>query len=301
MRTDDADKRWRAPRLIGVLAALVGTLLLVMLAYTGGAGAAPGATDLSIAKSDSPDPVTAGQNLTYTITVTNPNASGTNDAAGVVVTDTLPAGVDFVSAAGCTHAGSTVTCNLGQVNAASTSTVAIVVKTKKEGTLTNTATVTSDQTQSPDSNLANNAATAQTTVAKAPPGNKKGKGKAKGRASCAVPTIKGTPGDDTITGTAGPDVIVTYEGNDQIFAGGGKDLVCAGAGIDLIVGGSSGDTLIGGGGADTLKGNSGGDLLKGKNGRDRLRGQAGNDTLNGGKKRDSCKGGAGSDTLISCP
>jgi uncharacterized repeat protein (TIGR01451 family) len=300
MRIDDADQRWRAPRLIGVIAALVGTLLVVMLGYTGGAAAVVGASDLSIAKTDSPDPVTAGQNLTYTITVTNPNATGGGDASNVVVTDTLPAGVDFVSATGgtCSHNGSTVTCNLGQVNAATTATVTIVVKTKKEGTLTNTASVSSPE----DAILANNSATAQTTVVKAAaPGNKKGKKKGKGRASCAVPTIKGTPGDDNITGTAGPDVIVTYEGNDQIFAGGGKDLVCAGAGIDLIVGGSGGDTLIGGGGADTLKGNGGGDLLKGKNGRDRLRGQAGNDTLNGGKKRDSCKGGAGSDTLISCP
>ena len=51
--------------------------------------------DLSITKGDSPDPVTAGQNLTYTVKVTN---SGPSTASAVTVTDTLPAGVTFVSA-----------------------------------------------------------------------------------------------------------------------------------------------------------------------------------------------------------
>jgi uncharacterized repeat protein (TIGR01451 family) len=293
MRTDHAKSRWSAPRLLGLAAALVGTLLLVLIAYSGGASAAPGPSDLSITKTDSPDPVTAGNNLTYTIRVTNPNASGGGDATNVVVTDTLPSQVTYVSATGgtCSKAGSTVTCNLGQVNAATTATVTIVVKTKKVGTLSNTASVSSPE----DAVLTNNSATATTTVVKAAKGNKKGK------ASCASPTIKGTAGPDVITGTGAGDVIATYGGNDQVFAGGGKDLVCSGAGVDLVLGGTGGDTLIGGGGADRLKGNGGSDLLKGKNGRDRLRGQSGNDVLNGGKKRDSCKGGAGRDTLIKCP
>lgn len=285
-----------APRLIGVAAALVGTLLLVLLAYSGGAAAVTGPTNLIITKTDSPDPVIAGSNLTYTITVQN---AGTGDATAVTVTDNLPSGVDLVSDAGCTHAGSTVTCSLGQVNAGTSQQVTIIVKPKKEGQIVNTASVTSPQDPAAGGD---NAATATTQVNKAPAGNKKGKGKGKkGRASCATPTKTGTAGDDVINGTSGPDVIVSGEGNDQVFANGGKDLVCAGGGTDLVLGGSGGDTVIGGGGPDTLKGNGGGDLLKGKNGRDRLRGQAGNDTLNGGKKRDSCKGGAGSDTLISCP
>jgi uncharacterized repeat protein (TIGR01451 family) len=57
--------------------------------------------DLEISKADSPDPVTVGDNLTYTITVTN---NGPDAAANVVVTDTLPSGVTFVSASpGCVH------------------------------------------------------------------------------------------------------------------------------------------------------------------------------------------------------
>ncbi len=55
--------------------------------------------DLAITKGDSPDPVRFGEALTYTLLVTN---NGPQDATGVMVVDTLPAGVTFVSAsAGC--------------------------------------------------------------------------------------------------------------------------------------------------------------------------------------------------------
>lgn len=292
MRNNHANSRWSAPRLLGISALTLGTLVLLMMGFTGGASAIVGDTDLALTKTDSPDPVVAGNNLTYTIQVQNP---GPNDASNVIVTDNLPSGVDFVSATGgtCQRAGSTVTCVLGQVNGGTTATVTIVVKTKKDGTLTNTASVESPN----DAVLGNNSATATTTVTK-----KAGKpGKKKGKVSCATPTITGTAGDDVLVGTAAGDVIVSYGGNDRIFSAGGKDLVCAGKGLDLVVGGPGGDTLIGGGGADTLKGKGGGDLLKGKNGRDRLRGNAGNDVLNGGKKRDNCKGGSGRDVLKSCP
>jgi uncharacterized repeat protein (TIGR01451 family) len=294
MRTDHAGSRWHAPRLLGIAVATVGLVVLAAVG-TGGAGAVPGDTDLALTKSDSPDPVTAGDNLTYTIKVQNP---GTLPATEVTVTDVLPSGVDFVSATGgtCQRAADKVTCDLGQVDAATTATVTIIVKTKKARTLSNTASVTSPE----DIALQNNSATATTTVNKAPAKPKKPK-KPKGRPSCGAPTITGTPGDDVITGTARRDVIVTFTGNDQVFAGGGGDLVCPGAGADLVAGQDGGDTVIGGGGADRLVGGKSGDVLKGKNGRDRLKGKSGNDFLNGGKKRDRCKGGSGRDTLVRCP
>jgi uncharacterized repeat protein (TIGR01451 family) len=296
MRTEHANSRWSAPRLIGVAAVAAGTLLLALIGQIGGAAAAVGPTDLALTKTDSPDPVVQGSNLTYTIKVDN---LGANDASGVSVSDNLPPEVDFVSVSQtsgtCQHTGSSVTCNLGQVNAGGSATVTIVVKTKRSGTISNTATVTSAD----DTNATNNSATATTTVNN-PPATKPGKGK-KGRASCATPTLTGTPGDDTITGTARADVIVTYTGNDTVFASGGKDLVCTDGGADTVFGQGSGDTVIGGGGPDRLVGGDSGDLLKGKNGRDRLKGNAGGDTLSGGKKRDRCKGGSGHNVLISCP
>src|SRR5438094_233521 len=69
--------------------------------------------DLSIVKTDSPEPVSAGNNLTYTLTIDN---AGPSDAAAVTVSDTLPTGTSFVSASdGGTYvlATNTVTWNLG--------------------------------------------------------------------------------------------------------------------------------------------------------------------------------------------
>jgi len=52
-------------------------------------------SDLAITMSDSPDPVVTGNNVAYSITVTNEGAAA---ASAVSITDTLPAGVNFVSA-----------------------------------------------------------------------------------------------------------------------------------------------------------------------------------------------------------
>jgi uncharacterized repeat protein (TIGR01451 family) len=149
--------------------------------------------------------VTAGDNLTYTIKVENP---GTLPATETKVTDKLPGGVDFVSATGgiCQRDADKVTCDLGQVDADTTATVTIVVKTTKAGTLSNTASVTSPE----DIVLANNSATATTTVGKAPAKPKKPK-KPKGPRG---PDHRRDPGDDVIT--APGDVIVTFTGNDRV-------------------------------------------------------------------------------------
>ena len=120
------------------------------------------AADLAIQKADSPDPAHVGQNLTYTITVTN---NGPNAATGVTVTDTMPKNAGFASASpGCTAkpSKSAVTCDLGTVAAGATRTVTIVVKPTSKGTVTNKASVSA--TSPLDPNTANNSATATTTV-----------------------------------------------------------------------------------------------------------------------------------------
>jgi uncharacterized repeat protein (TIGR01451 family) len=283
----------KGPRLIGSVAAFA----VVALAAAGIASAAPGPTDLALTKTDSADPVAQGGTLTYTLKVDNLGVGGTSDATDVTVTDTLPSQVDYVSSSSpngtCQRSGPTVTCDLGTVLEGGSATATIVVKAKKSGTISNTATVA---TTVIDGVAANNQDTETTVVSKPV----KGTGKPKGK-SCAAPTITGTPGNDSISGTRQDDVIVTGAGNDTVFGLGGKDLVCTNGGADLISGGDKDDTLIGGSGPDRLFGNTGKDILRGKSGRDRLRGNADDDLLNGGRARDNCRGGAGADVLRRCP
>jgi uncharacterized repeat protein (TIGR01451 family) len=95
---------------------------------------------LAINKTDGPDPVAAGANLTYTISWSN---TGNMNASGVVATDTIPANTTFVSAtAGGTRSGSVVTWNVGALNAGANGSAQLVVKVNTPlangTTLTNT-------------------------------------------------------------------------------------------------------------------------------------------------------------------
>jgi uncharacterized repeat protein (TIGR01451 family)/fimbrial isopeptide formation D2 family protein len=123
---------------------------------------APDTADLSVTKVDAVDPVQAGQTITYTVVVTNNGPSG---AAGVVLTDTLPATVGLISAtpsqgAGCTGT-TTITCDLGAVASGSAATVTVVGTTTVSGVVVNAASVTGTQT---DPNPGNNHTSEPTTV-----------------------------------------------------------------------------------------------------------------------------------------
>jgi len=124
------------------------------------------AADVAVTKDDSPDPVAFHANLTYTVTVQN---LGPSTARDVTMFDQLPADATFVSGTPgqgtCTLGGTgLLTCSIGTLNAFATTTVTIVVSPSRAGvTLTNTATV---RASSPDPALANNTATATTTVSK---------------------------------------------------------------------------------------------------------------------------------------
>ncbi len=101
----------------------------------------------------------------YAITVIN---NGPKDATGVVLTDTLPALIDFVSASAtvgtCTHDTGVVTCNIGALanGASSDITIAVVGQTVDTATeVTNVVTVAATEQ---DPTPANNTATVTTTV-----------------------------------------------------------------------------------------------------------------------------------------
>jgi uncharacterized repeat protein (TIGR01451 family) len=115
-------------------------------------------TDLAITKTLS-GTLNAGQNGTYTITVTN---NGPSTATSVGVADVTPAGLTFVSNSGaCTSA---YPCAIGTLNtgqsASITSTYAVAPSAS--GSIANTATVSAG---TPDPNTADNSATATGTVA----------------------------------------------------------------------------------------------------------------------------------------
>ncbi|MCC7123843.1 MAG: DUF11 domain-containing protein, partial [Acidobacteria bacterium] len=127
--------------------------------------AGPGTADLSMTLTDDVDPVVAGGNVTYTLTIRN---HGPATASGVIATDTLPAGVTLVSATpsqGTACAGTTtVSCDLGTLTNGSTATVTVVVTPPAAGVLVNQADVTATET---DPSLTNNQAAQSTTVGNA--------------------------------------------------------------------------------------------------------------------------------------
>jgi uncharacterized repeat protein (TIGR01451 family) len=110
-------------------------------------------------------PAAAGvlQPITYNFLVSN---AGPSAGTAATFTDTLPAGVQFVSASSgqgsCTQTGGVVTCDLGSVPSGSSVTATVVVTGPLlPGTIHNTATVKASEA---DPNLANNTSTSSTDV-----------------------------------------------------------------------------------------------------------------------------------------
>jgi uncharacterized repeat protein (TIGR01451 family) len=126
-------------------------------------------TDLEISMTDFPDPVAAGAQLTYTVTVAN---KGPNPADSVQVVDTLPAGVSYQNdTVGCVeNPSNTLNCNLGWLMAGESAQVAITVLVDADlvfnaggpTIISNQATV--ENLFGPDSNTSNNSASEDTQV-----------------------------------------------------------------------------------------------------------------------------------------
>ena len=123
--------------------------------------------DLEVTKAADPTVGTAGQALTYTLTVTN---AGPFQATGVIATDAVPAGAVFDAASAsqgtASLVGGAVVARLGDLAAGDSATVTIVVTPSGAGSLTNTADVTANE---PDPDPSNNSATVTTTINPAPP------------------------------------------------------------------------------------------------------------------------------------
>lgn len=132
--------------------------------------ATAGQADLALTKTGTPNPVLAGNNLTYTITVTN---NGPATATNVSMKDTFPANTSFVSITtpggwACPAPSAGVqTCTNASVAANATATFTLVLKvtvgTVPGTALTNSATVSSSSTTDPTN--ANNTATSTSNVA----------------------------------------------------------------------------------------------------------------------------------------
>jgi uncharacterized repeat protein (TIGR01451 family)/fimbrial isopeptide formation D2 family protein len=103
---------------------------------------------------------TAGTEVAFALKATN---HGPSDAAGVTVTDTLPATLSFVSAPGCTAVDRTVTCAVGALANGADRTFIVTAKVASGETteVRNTARVT---TTSPDPQPANDEDEAVKTV-----------------------------------------------------------------------------------------------------------------------------------------
>jgi uncharacterized repeat protein (TIGR01451 family) len=120
---------------------------------------------LAIAKSASPSPAIANENLTYSLEVVN---AGPGAAPSVSVADPLTSSASFVSASASqgtcgTPQGQdrTITCELGELLQGEHATVTIVVRPTQPGAVTNGATVAG---RADDPDLADNSATVTTAV-----------------------------------------------------------------------------------------------------------------------------------------
>ncbi|MGC8865162.1 MAG: LruC domain-containing protein [Bacteroidales bacterium] len=123
--------------------------------------------DLQISKTANVSQITAGQNIQYTLTVTN---NGPTEAYDVIVNDQLPSGLTVVSAVPSTGTWAAPNWNLGTLNsqASATLTITASIANSFSGNLVNSATVSST-TPDPNSTNNNSSVTVSVTAATQPP------------------------------------------------------------------------------------------------------------------------------------
>lgn len=131
--------------------------------------------DMTVTKTANPDPVAAGQDLTYVVAAININ-NGLSVAENVSITDTLPDDMTVISISpstgscptapviGSTTSSSTLICNLGSINNGAQQTVTVVLRPNfatLNTTITNAVTVA---TTTPETDPTNNAASVDVFV-----------------------------------------------------------------------------------------------------------------------------------------
>ena len=123
----------------------------------------PIAPALAISILESPDPLTVGQIVSYAISVIN---TGSATAENVVVTNTLPVGVTFISAVPSqgtcgTPVNGVFSCDLVNLTAGVGATILVSAVVDSAGTLVDTATAVGRLSEA---NLVDNSASASTTA-----------------------------------------------------------------------------------------------------------------------------------------
>ena len=109
----------------------------------------PDIIDLELVKDVAPAAVQVGEQTTFTITVVN---QGPDDATGVEVTDTLPAGLTYVSDDGAgAYDSTTGVWTIGDLAVGASVQLSFVVTVDQAGTFTNVAEVTAANEEDVDS------------------------------------------------------------------------------------------------------------------------------------------------------
>jgi len=218
--------------------------------------------DLTIVKAGPTTAVKPGDNVPYTLTVSN---IGTGSASNVQVTDTLPAAMTLVSATGTgwTCSGtSTVTCALAGSLAAGATAPVINVVTALSSTYGSTAIANTGAVLPTDSNPSNNTSTVTTPVVLPTPPVDQDLGISKTGVqgsvgpgdvlswTIAVTNVAGTPAAAFTVTDVIPDglTLLTVGGTDWSCSSSGQTVSCTYTGAPLAVGDSSSfqlDALVG--------------------------------------------------------
>jgi hypothetical protein len=226
----------------------------------------------------------------YDVTVAN---RGPSAAAGVTLTDVIPAGARLVrtEGAGTCTPGTTLRCTLPAIPANAIGTVTVVLAGTSEGaSFHHAASVAATSTDPTPGDHSASVDTRVTGASVAPPPI----------TLTGPPCVNATYGgrdDDVLVGSTFGDRLFGRQGRDLLRGREGNDCLWGGEGADVLDGDGGDDSLWGGDGRDRLFGGTGDDRLLGGAKADELHGDAGNDQLVPGTGRDRVWGGAGNDTI----